>query len=67
MIDRAKALNDKRPLTLFAVRLRWQTNSILCKNPMNLVSVSEQEYYKNFLLRATPLQRLRKKFADIGK
>ena len=34
---------------------------------MNLVSVSEQEYYKNFLLRATPLQRLRKKFADIGK
>ena len=33
---------------------------------MNLVSVSEQEYKKT-LLRATPLQRLRRKFADVCK
>ncbi|MGM9809595.1 MAG: hypothetical protein ACI30J_01840 [Paludibacteraceae bacterium] len=33
-------------------------NGLLCKNPKNLVNVSEQEY-KNSLLRATPLQMLR--------
>ena len=60
MIDRAKALNDKRPLTLFAVRLRWQTNSILCKNPMNLVSVSEQEYYKKLLAAGCALAEIKK-------
>ena len=60
MMDRAKALNDKRPLTLFAVRLRWQTNSILCKNPMNLVSVSEQEYYKKLLASGCALAEIKK-------